>query len=85
DKEVCGIRRSDYYLPDCFPTDEQAEVLVREQIAPQYIKGVRFDDDSLVKFYKKKYPALSIEYCQSYYRDREYFINRFKDYYDSRN
>lgn len=85
DEEVSGIKRSEHCLPDCFSTDEQAEILVKGCIDPKYIIGVRFDDKNLVKLYRDKYPAISIEYCQSYYRDREYFINRFKYYYDNRN
>lgn len=85
DKEVCGIKRNERRLYDCFPTDEQAEVLIKGRIDPKYILGVRFDDKNLVKVYRDKYPSISIEYCKSYYKDRDYFINRFKDYYDKRN
>lgn len=74
DEEVGGIKRSEHNLPACFPTDHQAEILVKGRIAPEYIRGVCFDDKELVAVYTKKYPQVKIVYFKGYFDNRDFFL-----------
>lgn len=78
DEDVGEIKRSEYNLPDCFPTDHQAEILVKGRINPKYILGVCFDDNELVKMYSKKYPKIKIAYCRGYFDKRDFFLEKHR-------
>lgn len=51
-----GRRRSDLGIPDCFPTNPQAEVLVFDTIPVGYITHVLFENAAAMKKYKKYIP-----------------------------
>ena len=42
-------------LPINYPTDEQAEILIKSPISVKYIKSIIFDDFSIYKQYKELY------------------------------
>ena len=64
-------------LPLSFPIDEQAEVLVKDIIEPQYIHSIIFENKDLYYNYKSKYKNLDVRYDTSMFRSREYFLNAF--------
>lgn len=74
DEEVSGIKRSEHKLPPNFPTDHQAEILVKGRIDPKYISCIWFDDIELVKAYSKKYPGLDAVYFKGYFNNRDFFL-----------
>lgn len=74
DENIGDLKRSDLNLPDNFPTDHQAEVLVHGHVDPKYIIGVCFDDYLLAQEYSKKYPNLKIIYNTYYYNSRKFAL-----------
>ena len=74
DDNIGDLKRSDLNLPDNFPTDHQAEVLVYGYVDPKYIIGVCFDDFNLYQEYTRKYPYLKIAYSSYYYNNRKYAL-----------
>jgi hypothetical protein len=49
------VKRLEARIPDSYPTDPQAEVLIFSPIEPRFILGVAFDDAGLTKTYAAKY------------------------------
>jgi hypothetical protein len=54
----------DLYLKDRHPTDVQAEVLVKGNILPKYIRMIVLDCELLIQTYEKKYPNYTFRYCK---------------------
>lgn len=63
----------DSYLTNKYPTDVQAEVLIKGIISPEYIVFVFLDNESLVNQYKEKYPNYKFLYCK---KDTKVFNTR---------
>lgn len=53
--------RSDLELPDYYPTNPQAEVLVFNNIPISYIKGVFFADSDTLRKYREEIISLEVE------------------------
>jgi cold shock CspA family protein len=52
----CGfIERRSLRIPDNYPTNPQAEVLVFDPISPQYIEEIHFEDANLLYKWKESY------------------------------
>ena len=49
-------RRERLNIPECYPTNPQAEVLVFSKIPTQYIKNVLFNDDTMTECYRSIMP-----------------------------
>ena len=49
--------RTESGIPDHFPTDPQAEVLIFDLIDLSYMKRIIFSDDSIVRKYKGNTPT----------------------------
>ena len=66
-----GRRRADLGIPDCFPTNPQAEVLVFDTIPANYITHVLFEDKTTKKKYEKYIPAdIDVVVAQGYFAPR---------------
>lgn len=50
------------YLKDKYPTDVQAEVLVKDTISPDYIKGIILHNEGLYNEYVNKFPNFKFKY-----------------------
>lgn len=61
-------------------TNPQAEVMVKGTIPTNYIEAVFFDDYSLLKKYKEKYPHINMVYDKSYFLPRRDFSRWSKGY-----
>lgn len=57
-------------LPASFPTNPQAEVLVKDVIEPEYILAVVFNNSVLTKKYKSKYPKMDIRTFPDFFNAR---------------
>jgi hypothetical protein len=65
-------------LPDNYPTNPQAEVLVFDVIEPQYIAGVITPNTAMETMLKIRYPRFEFRYNQGFYSariDYEYWKN----------
>ena len=69
-----GRRREDLDIPDCYPTNPQAEVLIFGEIPVDYIKCIIFNNESTKNKYKRFIP-----YEVRAIVDNEYYYGR-KDY-----
>ena len=52
----CGRCREDLHIPDCYPTNPQAEVLVFSKIPVEYIQYVYFDSECMLEKYCRYLP-----------------------------
>ena len=66
--------RRELGLPDDWPTDAQAEVLVKGAIEPRYIRSIVFTSKLLTDELKLKYPKLDIRNDRFFYNTREYSL-----------
>lgn len=69
-----GPTRKELGLPNDWPTDVQAEVLVKGVVEPRYILGIMFDKEELMAKYKLKYPYLDIRANKFFYNTRDYSL-----------
>lgn len=66
-----GRRRADLGIPDCLPTNPQAEVLVFDTIPTNYITHVLFEDKTTKEKYEKYIPAdIDVVVAQGYFAPR---------------
>lgn len=75
---VLGYDREELNLPDAWPTDPQAEVLIKGIIEPTYILGINFNDDELTKKYKDKYSHINIKTNGFFFNNRMFAIGLMK-------
>lgn len=66
--------RERLFLPDVYPTDEQAEVLVKNPIESRYIHSIVFDKQNLVEKYRNKYQNIKFIYSTMPYNSRSYYL-----------
>lgn len=66
--------RRELGLPDDWPTDAQAEVLVKGAIEPRYIRSIAFASKLLADEFKLKHPQLDIRNDRFFYNTREYSL-----------
>ena len=74
-----GILRRSSLLKDQDTTDVQAEVMVFENIQPEYIKHIFVNDDRVAEKLQSEYPYVSIRSLQNYwgfFDDRNSFRDR---------
>lgn len=64
-----GIQRKDLNIPESYPTDPQAEVLILESLSPDYILNINFDSAQKIK----SFPKIKNEVKQ--YRERFRFFH----------
>ena len=62
-------KEDDISLPLEFPSDPQAEILVKEKIETNYIKFIHTNN--------KKYKNNKIEYDDRYFNSRDYYLNKY--------
>ena len=67
--------REELGLPNDWPTNPQAEVMVEGIIEPKYILGIAFNDDALTNKYKLKYPNLAVMTEPSLWKPRIDYIH----------
>jgi len=68
--------RKELGLPDDWPTDPQAEVLVKGIVEPRYILGIMFNNEAFAAKYKLKHPQLDIRANRFFYNTRDYSLQR---------
>lgn len=66
--------RKELGLPDDWPTDAQAEVLVKGAIEPRYIRSIAFTSKLLADEFKLKHAQLDIRNDRFFYNTREYSL-----------
>lgn len=66
-----GKSRLDLEIPDCYPTNPQAEILVFDIIEPKYIQGIITDTKELAEELKYKYPNFSFNNQSEFYQPRK--------------
>ena len=74
--DVPNYKREDLNLPINFPTDPQAEVLIKGVIHPKDIIGICFNDYPTYMKYKEKYPDMKIVFSDYYFNTREFSLSR---------
>lgn len=63
--------RKDLDLPDFYPTNPQAEILVFERIEPKYIVGAITQDKTTEIALQKKYPTYDFSYLEEFFMPRK--------------
>lgn len=65
------------YLPDDFPTDSQAEVMIQGIITPTYFKSIIMSNQTTLKNYQKLYPRFIFKFyppATKFFASRKAFI-----------
>lgn len=70
--EVAGKPpRKSLGLNDSWPTNPQAEILVKGVVEPNYIRGIAFKNSMLTDKYKEVYPALKVITAPAFFDARK--------------
>ncbi|MGP2655423.1 DarT ssDNA thymidine ADP-ribosyltransferase family protein [Malaciobacter sp. WC5094] len=64
-------KRKELNIPSNYPTNPQAEVLIRRKIPLSEISGVAFNSRKRQKEFKKKYPNIKMIYSPKYFSYRK--------------
>lgn len=70
--------RSKLELPVCHPTDEQAEVLVRDIIDISYIREIHFNNKNVYKKFYEKYSNFDFRLNDIFFNSRNYYLNSYR-------
>ncbi len=74
-KDFNDIKRKELKIPDSFPTNPQAEVLVFSHISPKYISSVNFEDKKTLKKWIELYWSghynVKYIYSNNYFKPRQ--------------
>lgn len=75
--------REELKIPDCYPTNPQAEVLIFDRIPIEYINSVSFiDEDTLLRYKEIVPPSICAIIDDGLFRwqnDYEYWVGRAND------
>lgn len=65
-----GIQRATLNIPNSYPTNPQAEVLLLDGISPQYIAGVLVPTNAMKERLIAMYPGLTVVFAPRYFKYR---------------